>query len=127
MATGKKLGIWMDHSNAHLIEFTDGRAEEKIISSKFTRQEKEHGLSKGENLMHHQEQHQQAAYYKKLGEVMKHYSRVVLFGPTDSKAELFNSLKDDHLFSKIKIEVEQADKMSKNQRGAFVKKHFSKH
>jgi len=41
-----------------------------------------------------------------------------------AKVELFNSLSLDHRFSKIKIEIKQADEMSRNQQHAFVREHF---
>jgi len=126
MTTAKSLGIWMDHSSAHLMEFTTDPILTKIIESKFTHEAKEQSLGKSENLMHHKEQHQQSEYYKKLGEIIKNYEEVILFGPTNAKVELFNTLKADHLFAKIKIEVKPADKMTENQEHAFVRQHFSK-
>jgi len=127
MTTAKDLGIWMDHQTAHLMEFTADPIETKTIDSKFTHAEKEQTLGKSESLMHNKEQHEQADYYRELGEIIRNYDDVMLFGPTDAKVELYNSLKDDHLFAKIKIEVIQADKMTENQQHAFVRKHFSKH
>jgi hypothetical protein len=126
MSAAKKLGIWMDHSTAHLIEFTSSPMEAKTMESKFTHEAKEESLGKSENLMHQKEQHQQAEYYKKLGEVIKNYEAVVLFGPTDAKTELFNLLSADNHFSKVKMEIKQADKMTENQQNAFVRDHFSK-
>lgn len=126
MATTKKLGIWMDHANAHVMEFTIDPIETKTITSQFTHEEKEHSLSLNENLAHNKEQHLQGAYYKKLGETIRNYGEVVLFGPTDAKVELFNILKKDHLFSNVKIEVKQTDKMTEHQQHAFVKDHFSR-
>ena len=125
--TAKKLGIWMDHQNAHLMEFTTDPIETKTIDSKFTHEVKELSLHQGENRMHNKEQHQQADYYKMLGEAIKNYENVVLFGPTDAKTELFNILTADQHFSKIKIKVKQADKMTENQQHAFVKDYFSKY
>ncbi|MES2141012.1 MAG: hypothetical protein V4511_14995 [Bacteroidota bacterium] len=124
--TKKSLGIWMDHSNAHLMEFTADPIETKIVSSKFTQQEKENSLGKSENVMHNKEQHQQAEYFKTLADVIKNYEKVILFGPTDAKVELFNVLKTDNRFSKTKIEVKQSDKMTENQKHAFVREYFSK-
>ena len=126
MKAAKNLGIWMDHSSAHLTEFTTQAVEIRIIESDFTHEEKEHSLGKSENLMHNKEQHQQAEYYKKLGEAIRNYDQVILFGPTDAKAELFNILKADHLFEKIKIEVKSAEKMTINQKLSFVREYFSK-
>lgn len=125
--TAKKLGIWMDHQNAHLMEFTTDPIETKTIDSKFTHEVKVLSLHQGENRMHNKEQHQQADYYKMLGEAIKNYENVILFGPTDAKTELFNILTADQHFSKIKIKVKQADKMTENQQHAFVKDYFSKY
>ncbi|GAB2810282.1 hypothetical protein [Ferruginibacter profundus] len=125
MTTTKKLGIWMDHSNAHLMEFENAAEGSKTIASPFTHDVKEESMEKGQKVMHHKEQQEQAAYYKQLGEVILNYQDVVLFGPTNAKTELFNVLKKDHHFDKIKIEIKQADKMSENQQHAFVREYFS--
>ncbi|GAA3935740.1 hypothetical protein GO495_14465 [Chitinophaga oryziterrae] len=125
MTTTKKLGIWMDHSSAYLIEYPIGPIEE-IVTSKFTHEEKEQSLSKSEHLMHNKEQHEQAAFYKQLGDAIKNYEEVLLCGPTDAKQELYNLLREDHLFKNIKIDVEPADKLTDNQLHAFVRAHFSK-
>jgi stalled ribosome rescue protein Dom34 len=126
MNKGKKLGIWMDHSSAHLTELSNNPMVTKIIVSKFTHEDKEHSLDKGEGMMHKKEQHKHAEYYKEIGETIKNYDEVVLFGPTDAKSELFNILRSDHLFAKIKIEIKQTDKMSEYQQHEFVKDHFGK-
>ena len=125
MTTEKNLGIWMDHSSAHVMEYTTDPIEANTTLSKFTHEEKEFSLDKGENLMHNKEKHQQSAFYNKLIDVIKNYEGVVLFGPTDAKVTLFHILKADHRFEKIKIEVKQADKMTENQQHAFVREHFS--
>ena len=83
-------------------------------------------MQKGESMMHNKEQQQESAYYKTLGESIKNYDEVVLFGPTNAKVELLNILKADNHFSKIKIETMQADKMTENQAHAFVRDYFSK-
>ena len=124
MKNTEKLGIWMDHSNAHILHSSVDTIETKTISSKFTHIEKEHSLSKSENLMHHKEQQQQHDYYKEIGDVIKNYNEVIVFGPTDAKVELVNFLKKDHHYDNIKIEVKNADKMTENQEHAFVKEHF---
>jgi hypothetical protein len=125
MTTAKYLGIWMDHTSANLMEFSKDQIETKIIVSKFSHEEKEEIMRKGELHMHNKEQHEQAGYYSQLAEVMKNYEEVLLFGPTDAKTELFNSLKGDKKFSAIKIEIKQADKMTENQQHAYVKEYFS--
>ena len=126
MTTAKYLGIWMDHSRANLMEFNPGSIETKRLYSEFTHEAREEAIGKSEKLMHNKENHQQAEYYKHLGEKIRHYESVLLFGPTHAKDELFNILKADHHFESIKIEVIHADKMTDNQQHAFVKDHFSR-
>ena len=125
MTTEKKLGIWMDHASAHLMKYNDDMTTD-IILSESTHAEKEKTLEKGESMMHNKEQQQQAEYYKTLGESIKNYDDVLLFGPTNAKVELLNILKADNHFSKIKIGTMQADKMTENQAHAFVRDYFSK-
>lgn len=127
MITAKKrLGIWMDHSTAHIIEFSTDQMEIQTLNSKFTHEEKEESLGKSEQLMHNKEQHLQAEFYKEISEVIKNYDEVLLFGPTNAKTELHNILKENHHFDKIKIETASSDKMTENQQYAFVKEHFAK-
>ena len=123
----KQMGICMDHATANLMELTSGDMETKTINSKFTHEQKEDTLHKGEKVMHHKEQHVQLAYYKEIAAVIKNYEEVLLFGPTNAKSELLNLLKADHHFDKINIETKQADKMTENQQHAFVKEYFFKH
>lgn len=118
------LGIWMDHSTAHLMEFSN-ETDTQNVESELDKQEKKGHPGKSENMMHNIEQHEQAAFYKKLSEVIRNYKEVLLFGPTDAKSELHNLLKTNHLFEDIKIEVKQADKMTENQEHAFIREHFA--
>jgi hypothetical protein len=126
MAMANSLGIFMDHSSAQIIEFTTDPMESITVDSTFSRQDKVESLGKSENLMHNKEQQQQTAYFKQLADVIKNYDAVVLFGPTDAKAQLYNILKADNRFEKIKIEVKQSDKMTSKQQNAFVRDYFSK-
>jgi Lhr-like helicase len=125
MKTTKKLGIWMDHTYAHLMEFSASPVETKVIASEFTHQEKMESLSKSENIMHNKKQHEQAEYYKKLGESIRNYQEVIVFGPTRAKSELLNVLRVDNRFEKIKIELKQTDKLTENQQHAFVRDYFT--
>jgi len=123
----KQIGIWMDHSAAHLMVLTSAAMETKIIESTFTHTAKEQTLHKSEKGMHQKESHEQLAYYKEIGAVIIQYEEVLLFGPTEAKEELLNILKADHHFDKIDIEIRQADKMTVNQEHAFVRSYFFKH
>ena len=120
----KKIGIWMDHHQANLTEFTAETMESKLITSEHDR---EQNFSKGENHRHNKEQREQDEYYKRLGAVIQQYEEVVLFGPTDAKTELLHFLKKNHSIDNITVLLENADKMTENQQHAFVRTHFSRH
>lgn len=124
MTKENKLGIWMDHSMAFLTEFTVDPMTTTKFEDKFNHVEKVEAFKKSEILMHHKEQHEQADYYKKLGEIILNYTDVLLFGPTSAKQELSNILKSNHHFDKIKIDVKPADKMTEKEQQLFVKNYF---
>jgi hypothetical protein len=120
----RQLGIWLDHSNAYLMEFTNDAFLTNRVVSELSNQEAELNHYKGEKLIHKKEQHLQINYFKKIGDIIKNYQEVVLFGPTDAKNELLNMVKTDHLFEEIKIEVKNSDKMTESQMQTFVREYF---
>ena len=125
MKTQKKLGIWLDHANANLIDITSDKNNQTIISD-FTFETKEEALTRSENIMHNKRQQMHEAYYKDIAKQILNYDHVLLFGPTNAKTELSNYLDKDLHFKDITIDVESADKMSDNELVAFVKNHFEK-
>jgi hypothetical protein len=124
MKTEKKLGIWMDHSIAHIITFTNNWKELKTIESNFSHQDKVDSLVKSESLMHNKEQQLETEFYKKLETIILDYNTVLLFGATNAKKELFNKIQKDHRFANIKIEVKEADKMNEMEQINFVSDYF---
>ena len=126
MTTQNKLGIWMDHSNAQLIVFTAENSETIFLDSRHSLADQIGSNGRSEHMMHNKENQDQYAFYSKLGDVIKDFDEVLLFGPTNAKVELYNILKSDQKFSKTKIELQQAEKMTDNQQHAFVKNHFTK-
>ena len=124
MKTNNNLGIWMDHSTANLMDRIP--KNNRSINSDFTASTKEEALGKSESLMHNKRQQMHEAYYKEISEEIKKYNHVLLFGPTNAKVELHNYLKKDSHFNNTKIDVESADKMTDNEKDAFVKNHFKK-
>jgi stalled ribosome rescue protein Dom34 len=75
--------------------------------------------------MHNKEKEEQSRYHKKIMDVVKRYNKVILFGPTNAKEELFNVLMADNRFEDINIQVKQTDKMSPQQQHAFVMEFFA--
>lgn len=123
MSTKKNLGIWMDHSTANLID-VHSKKNNHSISSEFTSNTKEEALNKSENLMHNKRQQMHEAFYKGIADKILKYDHVLLFDPTNAKSELHNYLNKDLHFKDIQIDIESADKMTDNEKDAFVKNHF---
>lgn len=121
----KDIGVWMDHSSADFIDLYEQK-NNHTITSKFTNNVKQDALNRNENLMHNKENQLHEAYYKNIAEALLKYDRVLLFGPTQAKVELHNYLNKDSHFKDIKIDIETADKMTTNEKHAFVKDHFDK-
>lgn len=126
MKTPKKIGIWMDHSMAHITEFDSEIQETKIITSDFTFQDREATLQRSESEMHNKEQQKMATYYKHLAQIIKNFDEVILFGPTNAKVELYNELKENHQFDAVKIEVKTTNKMSDKEQRSFIDDYFKR-
>jgi len=124
MKTTKQLGIWMDHSAAHLIGSNVDSTENRTILAQVGEQD-EALNSRDETMIQNKEQNELAGFFNRLSDVIKDYDDVLLFGPTNAKTELLNVLKSDRHFDKVKIEVKTADKMTENQLQAFVNEHFN--
>lgn len=122
-----KIGIWMDHQHAFVTEFTVNPMKSTTVVNESVNMDKTRAFAKGEEHMHTKEQQLQTDYYKKLADIVKRYENVILFGPTRAKDELFNKLISDPNCSRIKIHIMESDKMTENQRHAFVRKFFSTH
>jgi stalled ribosome rescue protein Dom34 len=123
MEVQKNLGIWLDHSNANLIDVNSSK-NSQTINSKFDFNTQEEALKRSENLMHNKRQQMHEAYYKEIADEILKYNHVLLFGPTDAKTELHNYLNQDLHFKDIKIDVESAENITDNEKDAFVKNHF---
>ena len=123
MKTHKNLGIWMDHLNANLIILDDNDTTH-TITSEFTDDVKEETIHNSEKEMHNKRQQLTESYYKEIADEIIKYDSVLLFGPTDAKTELHNFLSKDLHYKDIKIEVKTTDKLTENQKIAFVKDYF---
>ena len=121
----RRLGVYMDHSVARLLEPLSNSFIAKEIKSGLTHAEREYALSKSEHLMHEKERQEYGKYYNEIADHLRHYDEVLLFGPTTAKEELYNILRDDAAYAGIKIHVKPADKLSEKQQEIFVRDYFA--
>lgn len=124
MKSKRYLGIWMDHSVAHLMELTTTGTDSKIIEATSNLQGVDGNFNKDESRIHNKEQNHLAEYFKKLSDAIRDFDDVILFGPTDARVELMNILKQDHRFDSIKIATKATDKMTENQMLAYTRVYF---
>jgi len=125
MTNKRRLGVWMDHSHAHLVEMSDDPLVTSTIELNVTQPVTGEHPDRGEHQLHNKEQQIQTAFYKQLSEIISKYDQVILFGPTHAKSELYNFLQADKGFADITIEVKQTDKMTDHQEHAFVRDYFA--
>lgn len=127
MRTKKILGIWMDHSIAHLMTvLSNGCLITETIEAKPKFQVNPADLHfKDESHMLNKEQRKLATYYRKLSDAILLYEEVILFGPTEAKNELANIMKENHLFEKINIVIKPANKMTESEQHDFLKAFFN--
>jgi stalled ribosome rescue protein Dom34 len=76
--------------------------------------------------MHNKENQLHESFYKEIGHEILKYNHILVFGPTNAKTELLNYLKKDLHFKDIQIDIKSADKMTENEKYAFVWTHFEK-
>lgn len=125
MKNKRRLGVWMDHTHAHLVEMSDDPMVTSTVELNVSPTAAGEHPDKGEHQLHNKEQQIQTAFYKQLSEIISKYDKVILFGPTHAKSELYNFLQADKGFADITIEVKQTDKMTDHQEHAFVRDYFA--
>lgn len=133
----KKIGLWLDHSQAHFIDISKGPA---IVETTYSdKRQYEHfkgeestgtklsntRATNNEHHVHNIKQEVLHDYYKVLADRLKSYDDLYLFGPTSAKDELHNLLKADKHFADKTIHVEPSDKLTENQMVAQVKHFFN--
>lgn len=127
MKTTKQLGIWMDHSVAHLMELKNNIIVSETIEAETIIFQEDIEINwKDETSIQNKEQYNLSHYFKKLINVIKDYDEVLLFGPTEAKSELFNLIDNIHHMDMIKFAIKTTDKMPEDLRQTFVREYFNK-
>jgi hypothetical protein len=124
MTSSKKIGVWMDYSSALIIAFSERPQEIETIKSEFKSKlvkEKNNGLQHLYSLA----KQCKTDYLEKIAATILNYDKVLLFGPTDAKVELFKMLSDDQRFIKIKTYLKETGNMTINERNKYIRKHFT--
>lgn len=124
MKATKKIGIWLDHTTARVIEHTSEIPQVQTLKSDLQGLDDQDRAQHSESLLHHKENQHLKAFYKEIIAIVKEYDEILLFGPTSAKTELFNLIREEHKYDHLKIETRPAVKMTPPEEQAFVNEHF---
>lgn len=134
----RKIGVWLDHNKAKLIEPGMGAAQ--IITFNAIRENKVHqpgessnGTRLGNNRStndewrsHHREQNELQSFFKELVKELKSYDDIFIFGPTTAPQEFRNLIHLDKDFVGKRIVVEHSDYLTDNQLVASVRNYYDR-
>jgi hypothetical protein len=129
-----RVGIWIDHRQAHIVTMTDKGETVKLICSNAEKQLRRGGDSplkgKHEALQVPAVDNRQKTltehlnlYYEAVIAAVRDAEAILIFGPGEAKGELKKRLEKDRLGALIAA-VETADKMTEPQISAKVRKYF---
>ena len=130
----KKVGLWIDHKNAIVVTLKSEKATTKIIECDIERHVHPSGGARSstpygpqdvvsESKWEGRYKHHFDRYYNVI-DFIRNADEIYIFGPASAKEELKKAIdKSKDLASRI-VGVEPADKMTRNQIVAKVRKHF---
>jgi hypothetical protein len=132
----KKIGLWLDHADAHFIEIENGNehfvtahsGKESLLRFKG---ESGNGTKMGNFRSSNNEHHEQmreheilSDYYKDIEKRLQNYDEIFIFGATTAKDELTNLLRENKHFDGKLIHTESSDHLTRNQMIARVRAFF---
>lgn len=135
----KKLGIWMDQSRAYLIACSDKQASlieeiespvESMVrypgeSDSKIRVGSTHAASNNEVKTNNIHQEQLKKYFSMVEDKLIGFEDILLLGPGVLKNQFFKKISSNKAFSKVKVQLQDADKMTSNQLLAVVRAYFT--
>ena len=130
----KKVGIWIDHRRAIVVEIVDGVESRRTIESEVEPLSppsggkrtgtpyaprlgvKEHGRKE-----HHQ--HQMASFYRDVASQIGRPDQLLVMGPATAKNEFAEIAQELHELAGVPLKIEPADKMTEPQIAAKVREY----
>lgn len=128
----RNVGLWIDHKQAYLIWYKEGRVE--AIPSNIEPPEHFSGGTqlggklnqKGDVELRHNDRYRLmlTKFYKQVVAALKDVDLIFIMGPGEAKVEFEKVLKRQKALQERLLKVETADKMTKNQMIARVRKFY---
>jgi len=128
----RNIGLWIDHKQAYLIWYKDGRIE--VIASHIEPPAHYSGGTqlggklnqKADTELHHNDRFrlQLNKYYQQVISALKDADSIFIMGPGEAKIEFQKAMKRNKSINARLLKVETADKMTKNQMVAHVRRFY---
>ena len=128
----QNVGLWIDHKQAYAIWDQDGRVE-VIVSHIEPPAHTSGGTQLGGKLnqkadveLRHNDRFrlQLHKYYQQVIAALRNADSIFIMGPGEAKIELEKTIKKNKTMQKRLLKIETADKMTKNQMIAHVRKFY---
>ena len=130
-----KVGVWIDHSKAVIVDVTNTQEDTRIILSEVESQLQRTGDSPLKGRFESQQvpadDNRQRAYtehlngfYDEVIACLRNAGEILILGPGEAKGELKKHLESNRMGACI-MAVEPADKMTDPQIAAKVRQHFA--
>lgn len=132
----RRIGIWLDKKNAHIVEIHDDRVSLNTILSE-VEDFNIHGGSgtkfKGgpqdvvqDSRYLEREKQQLKKYFKNIVSAVSDAEDLVIFGPAETGEKFYKELTESYSDIKAKVkDVVKTDSMTKNQVKAWVKEFYN--
>ncbi len=120
----KQLAILVNDTNALLMELYNHMIVSRNIVFKPRENEESVPYKQFAQSENCEKDKRKLAFYKEIGNIVSNYQQVIIFGPTETKFELYKLLEADKHLNKVKIECVDTIKMSDTQMHDFVLKYY---
>lgn len=132
----KKIGIWLDHAHALLINIgTTPITTERLYAKVLTTQEDgENGRpirlgnfrsTNNEHHAHQREQDRERKFFKEISKELLPFDEILITGPTTAQEELLHVLQEDPHFSEKRMTMSSCGYETEPEVVDRVKKFFS--
>lgn len=129
------VGMWIDTHEAFIIRLTEAGDQVQRIAldkahHKAILKAKHHGSRFSDRMITEERKeleklaHERTEYLRRVMDVIGSAGRIVVFGPAQMKNHLLNALGTDPRWRKSVIGTVTTDRMTANQRVAWVKRYF---
>ena len=130
----KRLGIWIDREEAHVITYRNQQWHMETVNSEIdhfnirggSRSSTPYGPQDvvSEKKLLERRIHQEKNFFIRLYPMIQEADEILLFGPGEIKNKLARQISSEPRFHKILVNTETADSITKNQKVAFVREYF---